>query len=772
MAPTPTPRTQILAGTQQPQAPQPAPRNSRRRSSSLDKIAQSADRIAAGAGRVLCAGRSCSRGGEDDSPQANDSALPHRPIRSALDIEPHCLVSLRVPDGCEPGAFVNFVGHDGLPHSAIVPAGLAADQPFQVELLHSVVLQSQLVQVPEGATAGSSVAFCGPCGQPRVARVPDGLGPQDAFPVQVPVPQPVPVGVSEASSPGDEVMFVPPDGRPRMAVVPQGVTAGQTFMALVEPMPVAPIEPLADIDLQPWLEAAQNFKMNVDFEVPSAENLDTLDFPGLMTAMKAESAGKLTIQALSDKIVLSRMLDNMGVQQMPLLLAIQNQEMIPQEVQRFVGDWVSGDARDVIMKPTHLSNGEGVKPIPVISEEEKDATVELLETHLRTFMDKKAKEYESQALQSLTPGFVIQPKYKSCVEFDTPLEIRVVTLWGKARMGVWWWGVPYTGTPAQRNTWVVRRPLERGQLNDDDHWEVAHEHQGHNVGFEKALRLFVKHMPQMARSAERVASAVGAPFLRVDFFVGDSKWGVRLNEVAYGSGTLHRRPSDKGGLLLVDDAHAMAQILRQGMAKCQTKLPADQFLAPLGVSGDTYESLSVQELPAEKRFKCLLRDPVLKAAGNSDSDELEHIPAELCTTPRSHWMPQGFTTCVGAPQPSCQGRAGRAGDEVPSPHPDNRTARGPSAAPMRPPGDMLSELRLGESRKKLEFEEESNTWKAMFGRFVSSAPSWPRSLSIPGFAKAEDGIQEAAQTSSPMHRMMKPFGGREPQMEHPAWRGA
>merc|ERR1719230_2172166 len=112
---------------------------------------------------------------------------------------------------------------------------------------------------------------------------------------------------------------------------------------MVDTMPVAPVEPLEAPELEPWVNAARNFKMNSDFEVPSAELLDKLDFPGLIAAMKKESAGKLTIQALSDKIILSRMLDNMSLPQMPMLLAVQDSAFISEEVGRFVKDYIHED---------------------------------------------------------------------------------------------------------------------------------------------------------------------------------------------------------------------------------------------------------------------------------------------------------------------------------------------------------------------------------------------------------------------------------------------
>lgn len=641
----------------------------------------------------------------------------------------HSWVNIAVPSDGVPGRFVKFAGPDGMEHSALVPAGLAPGQTFVVEILHGVVLQSQLVQVPEGATAGDRVAFVGPCGQHRMARIPEGVRPLEAFPVQVPVPQPCRVVAFDNATPGDEAMFVAPDGRPRKAVVPEGVAGGQTFTALVEPVPVAPVEPLAPVDLQPWLKAAREFKMNSDFEVPGADALHKLDFGGLMTAMKKESAGKMTIQALSDKIVLSQMLDNLRMPQMPLLLALQDPEQISKEVERFVDDCSQGNAETCIIKPTHLSNAEGVMQFLYQGEEEKAKHVEYLESHLRTFMNKKAQEFESEALQSLRPGFVAQPKYESSVGFPTPLELRIVTLWGKARMGVWWWGCA-PPTPYQRNAWIVRQPRVRGELHDDDSWEVVHEHQGHNPGFEKALELFLREMSQMALAAERVATAVGAPFLRVDFFVGDPKWGVRLNEVAYGSGTLHKRPSNNGGVLLVDDSHAMAQILREGMEECNAKQPAEDFLSTLGVRGSTYADLAVDRLPLDtlppETFTVSQNVPPSRCVtDDQQKHEEDAVPPELCVTPRIHWAPHGFAPSVDA---ATTERAGGTG------------ATRQSSNRLAPLLKKVQHARENEAGRKANC---GATWTSMLERFASSAPSW-------------FGIQESSHKRASQDRPKRP----------------
>eukprot|EP00427_Karlodinium_veneficum_P040313 CAMPEP_0169291190 /NCGR_PEP_ID=MMETSP1016-20121227/62102_1 /TAXON_ID=342587 /ORGANISM="Karlodinium micrum, Strain CCMP2283" /LENGTH=524 /DNA_ID=CAMNT_0009381753 /DNA_START=38 /DNA_END=1612 /DNA_ORIENTATION=- len=368
---------------------------------------------------------------------------------------------------------------------------------------------------------------------------------------------------------------------------------------------------LSAIDLRPWLEAARNFEMNSDFEVPADSSGDSYNLDALMSSMKAHSDGKWTIQALADKIMLSRMLDNLGVPQMPALLIVEDQNVDARDVEKFVLNHLCGpNAYDVVVKPTHLSNATGVinvsRPTP---SEGPGMTIDYLTWHLGHFMKEKAASCESAALQSIRPGFIVQPKYESVVDFKAPLEMRVVVLWGKARLAVWWWG------HASRNAWLVRCPLQKGVLGSSDGWQVLHRHQGSNAGFEKALDLFERHITAMADLAEAIAASVGAPFLRSDFFVGCPTWGVRLNEVAYGSGIEYMNRSDDPACLMVDDSVAISQILREGMAQCQRRLPAQHFLQKLGVRGHSYFDMSVVPIPPNMQSSLPAR--ALSSSGQS-----------------------------------------------------------------------------------------------------------------------------------------------------------
>jgi len=356
-------------------------------------------------------------------------------------------------------------------------------------------------------------------------------------------------------------------------------------------------------ELEPWLQAAREFHMSTDFDISddlpdlkSGERL--LRLSELMDTMKAESKGKRTIQVLGDKILLGKLLSNLGVPQMPVLYATYNEAKVA-DLQDFVDTLANGrpEAFDLVVKPTHLSNGTGALFLSADTWRSRGYGAQKLASHMDTYLVQRAADTESEALRSLLPGFLIQPRYRSCISFGAPLEMRVVTLWGKARVGVWWWGRPNaasgsvaggasTGSAPQRTTWLLRQAVRPGCFSEDDGWEIIHQHKGHNPGFDAAVELFRRAMPAMAIAAEAIATAVGAPFLRSDFFVGSGRWGVRLNEVAYGSGIDYRRKGS--GAELVDDGPAIARILQEGHALCKQRYKPEYFLAPLGADGTSY----------------------------------------------------------------------------------------------------------------------------------------------------------------------------------------
>jgi len=303
---------------------------------------------------------------------------------------------------------------------------------------------------------------------------------------------------------------------------------------------------------------------------------------------------------------------------------------------------------EIVLKPSHLSNGSGLVTVSAPKPHEKQPTVDYLIAHMTKFLCQKADAKESAALRSLRPGFVAQPRYRSVIGFKAPLELRVQVLWGRARMALWWWG---RGVPeSTRNAWFVRRLTGNPAGFSQDEWEVIHDHPGHNKGFFKALELFKRHIREMAAAAESLAVAMGAPFLRADFFVGSSDWGLRLNEVAYGCGADYRNfvaGDGIGNTRIVDDAPAIARILLDGMSRCRKRLPSEHFLSRLGVQG-TYTDMTVADLhvpslaegaspqghcphdKASPRSRC----PHDDGSGSSECEGFA-VAEEECSTPRN-----------------------------------------------------------------------------------------------------------------------------------------
>lgn len=425
-------------------------------------------------------------------------------------------------------------------------------------------------------------------------------------------------------------------------VAPSRSPAGVAVPAARVARPSVVVAPLPKEEMTAWLSAARNFNMNSDFDVAPLLADRRRSIQEVVDVMKVNSGGKGTIQALGDKIVLSKLLENLGIPQMPVLFSTYS-KVEQQEVDSLVASWKKDEDFDVVIKPTHLSSAAGAI-FMCKSKWEKDGwNAQKLKEHMETYLQKKASESESEALKSLVPGFVVQPRYRSSVGFNFPLELRVVTLWGKARVGIWWWG-RHTDPKGRRSTWFVRKPAKSGELSEDDDWEVIHEHRGGNRGFEVSLKLFKEAMPVMCRAAEAIATAVGAPFLRSDFFVGDSRWGVRLNEVAYGSGVDYRRKEknskqSKGGSWrgLVDDGPAIAEILQEGFKVCQRQPPAD-FLRTLGAKNAIYEArgrmaqlpsrappseprMRIEAVPPHQRLQLLPEDAVREMIGRYEGPE-------------------------------------------------------------------------------------------------------------------------------------------------------
>jgi len=467
-------------------------------------------------------------------------------------------------------------------------------------------------------------------------------------------------------------------------------------------------EDFSDAQLGPWIEAAKTFELNTDFDLGAVLPEESLELPDLMGIMKVQSGGKRTIQALGDKILLNRILSNLGVPQMPILLAMHGSVDASKVVELVDGLERSreSDAFDIVVKPTHLSNGSGSLIITTPTWRSLGYDAQVLTDHMREYMKEQAHETESAALQSLIPGFIVQPRYRSCVDFGFPIEIRVVTLWGKTRVGIWWFGTDRT--VYDNNAWFV--PVVGAGKAETESWKALPAMPNRTAAHSSGVQLVLKAMPTLARAAEKIARATGAPFLRSDFFVGSSKYGVRLNEVAYCSNIELRRIS-KNLAGYADDQAAIAQILHRGFKLCRRQAP-EHFLSKLGAQGSAYE-------PAWWKFWS-------QTPGMQISQLSNDAPSVSYCQPGPSAVPSLGPSAV----PSMIGRSTR-GAEAKQPAPPNRQASAvqipalsyAAPAPAAPQAAMPSSLREGSGAQ----EQDGLIDRArLFMQSIAEASLWNR----------------------------------------------
>jgi len=594
-------------------------------------------------------------------------------------------------------------GNPPVVHAAGAAAIAAVPRPTVAPRLHLVKATQAPVATATGTTitvpyrASASQTLSSPVAAGRAAHQHGTASPQQTAPLCGATLRP-PLAIQPVQcfpSPGpllQAVRMLPLPAAPPMLTPPVlWQQQQQQQQQQQRPLPcaaVSPPEPPVNeqqspvVDVDPWIEAARNFQMNTDFDWSQAVSGRKLDLRGLQAVMKEESDGKRTIQALGDKLMLHRLLNNLGVSQMPLILCVEDKPERAQIADFVYNHLCKPGSSDVIVKPTHLSNATGVIVLTRPKPEEVESAIDYIQAHINSFIEQKAGAHESVALRSLKPCFIGQPKYQSVVGFKCPLELRVLTLWGKARLAVWWWGRGAApGEFPHRNVWFVRRLAAEGEFGEEDAWEPIHEHCGGNLGFDRSLELFDRCVHSAVATAESVATAVGSPFLRLDFFVGSTRWGLRLNEVAYGCGMEYRNRVDETGSI-VDDAPSISRILLEGMAVCRRRLPPRHFLSVLGAKGSSYATMTVAPVSKARRRRRALRLLLRGGSDDEDSSPSEddecfgdcEVPEELCRTLRqqssSRELRQGRSRSLdGAVVPPLAGPAAAVAAALPAPAP-------------------------------------------------------------------------------------------------------
>lgn len=226
---------------------------------------------------------------------------------------------------------------------------------------------------------------------------------------------------------------------------------------------------------------------------------------------------------------------------------------------------------------------------------------------------------ESKALHDIIPGVIVQEKYPAPAGMQSPIEVKLQTVWGKTYMGVFWKGYRENNNREynpnfEDNAWVV--PDKSGG------WAVkfASYYGNKKVGqtgptHNELAAIIMEHMPAMVDQAEYLTKKLGASFLRVDFFLPPWRGSsLKLNEVAYGSGIWYSEPGlvpyDKDNLMyaIVPDESNLGKAIVQGYAERHKRMnlpsaSSDEFLHAHISTATTF--LSKLGLPPHATYKKL-----------------------------------------------------------------------------------------------------------------------------------------------------------------------
>jgi len=298
-------------------------------------------------------------------------------------------------------------------------------------------------------------------------------------------------------------------------------------------------------------ECAYSFVVNQDLVLAPHGPVPRQAFRSIRKLVDtASTPSKMSAMVLEDKLLMHTVVDRVaescgGIKQLPLLHWEQN---TLEGKTRETG----GNLKDVkrllaagfgvFVKPSHGANNEGNAKV----------TPDKKEYFEKAMSKALSARYEggSSAVARVLPGAIAQPLYLAPgVEFwneknhlgNFPLELKVQVMWGKAFLAS-----TYHGALDNSEADLF---FERPSLSSNE-WRAAPFSPAEappdaRYGNGGKVSLYLEQfLPKVASQAECLAGRLGAPWLRVDFFVpppGAEGVPVVLNEIEYNSGVRWRR---------------------------------------------------------------------------------------------------------------------------------------------------------------------------------------------------------------------------------------
>ena len=239
----------------------------------------------------------------------------------------------------------------------------------------------------------------------------------------------------------------------------------------------------------------------------------------------------------------------------------------------------------VVVKPRHGANSCFVALWPKPQEAERAKLLESLEEALHA--EDRSWEKECWQLSQVTRGAILQPLYCILVPKkadagprgrDAPMELKVQVLFGCVV------GATLNTHPAP--LWVARSGIiqiwdfqelvARGQVR----CKSLDRCYGRNLPAELLSRLqevLTSSWPYIRDSSERICRTAGLDELRVDWLLGDARWGPRVGELTYmGAGSRISPPLS----MRLARAWAAGHLCRLGRLSLQSRSEGQKLLWP------------------------------------------------------------------------------------------------------------------------------------------------------------------------------------------------
>lgn len=197
---------------------------------------------------------------------------------------------------------------------------------------------------------------------------------------------------------------------------------------------------------------------------------------------------------------------------------------------------VAGHPEPLVAKAGHGANSNAVRRVP------EGAGEDLVSRIAEELLESCVEEIECWQLYEVPPGLIVEPRYAGVGDDGHPLELCVLCLWQRAVGAVFSWWPHAFWVDAAGLVWPLPLGTECPKKKPKDRCPCDAYRQRGRGGMEPPDAAWLQGLLDAApwRRLAEVSAAVAAlgqvEELRVDWFLGDQRFGPRINELTYMGG--------------------------------------------------------------------------------------------------------------------------------------------------------------------------------------------------------------------------------------------